>query len=310
MKIQKEPSRKYKGKSYFKYKINLPKGAVERAQMKAGDDVDITAEDSQIVLQKKLPKKQEFDGVRASLYAEALNEFPTSRLEDINIMKKRLQPQEGERILEIGAGSGFFSGHIAKHIGDNGRLTVADPSLDQLKSVKNLGAQNIDVIQFVQFGSPQVDLERHKVDAVWSFGAVHHISQKQKSFDNMSRILKKGGRVVICDVFSGSKLAEHFDDKVAKYCVTGHQVSFLSRSYAETLCFRAGFRPPMFYDEKIKWWFDSEKDIGTFIYKLHAMIKTTEKECLKGCREILGVGKHKGKYFLNWPMTTVTTEKA
>lgn len=309
MKLLKEKSREYKGNGYFKYKVNIPSGAISRAKLNEGEDLQITSEPGQILLSKVGIKKQEFDGIRSKLYKEALEEFPNARENDIRCMKKYLLPKKGEHILEIGAGSGFFSQHISDLIGEKGRLIVSDPSLEQLEAVKKLNKKNVDVIQFVQFGSEAVDLERNKVDAIWSFGAMHHLMQKTKSFGNMNRILKKNGRVVICDVFQDSKLAEHFDDKVAKYSITGHEVSFLSREYAKTLCYLAGFEKPKFYDVNMEWKFKNKKDIGLFLYKLHAMTKTTPEGCLKGAEGVLGVEKKGEYYLLNWPLTIMITSK-
>lgn len=41
----------------------------------------------------------------------------------------------GDRILEVGAGSGFFSFPIAKAIGEQGLPYVTDPSIEQLQSM-------------------------------------------------------------------------------------------------------------------------------------------------------------------------------
>jgi len=309
MKILKEKSREYKGNSYFKFKVNIPKGAMERAQLNEGDEVQVTSEAGEILLSKKDKKKQEFDGIRARLYKECLREFPNAREQDIELMKKFFAPRLGERILEVGAGSGMFSRHIADIIGKNGRLIVSDTSLDQLDEIKQMEKENIDVILFVQFGSEKVDLEKDKVDGIWSFGAFHHLKQKVKAFENYSSILKKGGRLVIADVFQGSSLARHFDDKVAKYCITGHEVSFLSRDFADSLCFLVDFEKPKFYDINLHWKFNERTDIGLFLYKLHAMTKTTAENCLKGAEEILGVEKKGQFYCLNWPMTILITYK-
>lgn len=308
MKILKEKSRVYKGNPYFKYKVNIPEGALSRAHLKAGEDLQVTAESGEILLSTRI-KRQEFDGVRSSLYKESLREFPDARLEDIAVMKKFLATKAGERILEIGAGSGFFSGVISDLLGNKGRLIVSDPSLEQLEEIKKLGKKNIDVIQFIQFGSEKVNLEKQKFDAVWSFGAMHHTFKKSKTFENLSMLVKKGGRVVIADVFSGSNLARHFDDKVAKYCVTGHEVAFWSKEYAETICITNGMTRPKFYDLDIKWRFKNKRDIGMFLYKLHGMTKTTPENCLKGAEEILGISKRDGLYCLNWPMTLFVTYK-
>ena len=308
MKLLKEKSRIYKGNAYYKFKVNLPAGAVDRAKFKQTEELQITAEPGQILLSKLNKTKQEFSGIRSKLYAEAMEEFPEARINDIGVMKKYLAPKNGERILEIGAGSGFFSKYISELIGDNGVLIVSDPSLDQLEEIKKLNKKNIQFIQFVQFGSKVVNLEKDKVDAVWSFGAMHHMFLKSKSFENLKRILKKNGRIVICDVFTGSNLAKHFDGPVAKYCITGHEVSFWSKEYVETLCYLYGFTPPKFYDLNLKWRFDKKEDIGLFLYKLHAMTKTTPGECLIGAEKILGIEEKDNHYILNWPMILFETK--
>lgn len=250
--------------------------------------------------------KNEFTGTRSSLYKEALKEYPESRLDDIKVMKKFLNPKKGEIILEVGAGSGFFSNVISGLIGDKGILFVSDPSHEQLEEVKELGKKNIKIIQQ---GADNLLLSEDSMDAIWSFGAMHHVFEKEKSFRNFKRVLKKGGRIVIADVFSGSKLAKHFDEQVSKYCITGHEVAFWSREYAESICFLTGLEKPKFYTINQKWRFKSKKDLGIFLYKIHAMTKTTPEECLNGAERILGVKKKDNLYELNWPMQVITSRK-
>ncbi len=245
----------------------------------------------------------EFSGVRANLYKECLREFPHARDEDIEVMKKYLAPKENEVILEVGAGSGFFSGILSDMVK---QLIVSDPSNEQLDEVKNLKKKNI---KLVEAGADTLTLEKETIDAVWSFGAIHHCFNKTKSFQNFARILKKNGRLVIADVWHGSKLAKHFDDKVAKFCVTGHEVAFWTDEFAESLCFLSGLEKPKIYDLNIKWKFKTKEEIGTFLYKIHAMTKTTPQECLEGAEEILGIEKKDGMYCLNWPMKVMISKK-
>jgi bifunctional DNA-binding transcriptional regulator/antitoxin component of YhaV-PrlF toxin-antitoxin module len=56
MKIIKEKSREYKGQKYFKYKINIPEMILSRAKLKAGDELEVTAENEKILLHKKIAK--------------------------------------------------------------------------------------------------------------------------------------------------------------------------------------------------------------------------------------------------------------
>lgn len=248
----------------------------------------------------------EFDGARAKLYREALLEFPNARKGDLELMKKYLSPSSGETILEIGAGNGLFSGTIADMVLPSGKLYVLDPSLEQLAGVQELRRRNIEIINKE---AEALSITPNSIDAIWSFGAVHHIKNKHKAFGKFSKTLKKDARLIIGDVFQGSTLAKHFDEKVSRYCVTGHDVVFLTKNSATELCLTNEFEPPQFYDFNARWQFDSKQDIGLFLYKLHAMTKTTPSECLKGAEEILGIETTGNKYCLNWPMTMVVSKK-
>jgi ubiquinone/menaquinone biosynthesis C-methylase UbiE len=250
----------------------------------------------------------EFRGTRSRLYKEIMNEMPEAREEERNLALDSLKPIQGEKILETGAGSGFFSLSIANLISP-GVLIATDPSSEQLqglKECKNIishpcGADTLPV------GSP--GLEEGSFDAIWSGGSFHHVPQKTKSFQDFSRLLKSGGRVVISDVFFGSSLSRHFDMEVAKYCVTGHEVAFLSKEFADSLCYITGFEKPQFRDVVIQWRFKTRDDVGLFLYKIHAMTKSSPKECLKSAEAILGVEEKNGMYCLNWPLTVMTAYK-
>lgn len=252
-------------------------------------------------------KKAEFSGVRSQLYKEALRDYPNARQMDYEVMAEYLSPKSGEHILEVGAGSGFFSGHIADAVGPEGTLTVSDPSDEQLEAVKELNRGNIKLIKV---GAQELDKFGDRYfDAIWSFGAIHHCFEKTKAFTHFYRLLKPDGRLVIVDVLAESELAKHFDDKVAKYCATGHEVAFMSHEYMKSLCSLAGFDQPEIHDLPIEWVFENKDDIGNFLYKLHAMTKTTIEECLKGADEILGIKERHGKYYLNWPLTVLLVKK-
>ena len=57
MKIIKEKSRTYKGKSYFKYKVNIPEVALVSAGMREGNELDVSFEKGKITLIKKNDEK-------------------------------------------------------------------------------------------------------------------------------------------------------------------------------------------------------------------------------------------------------------
>ena len=87
----------------------------------------------------------EFSGIRAQYYKEIMLEMPEARLEERKMLMKYLNPQHGEKILEIGAGTGFYSQHIAHSIFP-GILVATDPSAEQLSDIPSSPDQNIKVV--------------------------------------------------------------------------------------------------------------------------------------------------------------------
>lgn len=257
----------------------------------------------------------EFDGIRARMYEEALEEYPVARELDIKAMKKLLKPEKGEKILGFGEGNGYFCKTIAESVGSEGEYCISDPSEDQLKNLKK--KLNLPQIKILVAGAEDLKVEKNYFDKVWSFGAFHHCMSKSKAMRNVYDSLKFGGKAVVCDVFQGSELAKHFDVQVAKYCITGHEVEFMSEEFAKKICLDVGFKLENIeiIDLPQKWVFDSKYDLGKFIYKLHAMTKIPGnederiKEVIRGCEEILGIKKIKGKYALNWPMKCLIAKK-
>lgn len=135
---------------------------------------------------------------------------------------------------------------------------------------------------------------------------------------NVYHTLKDGGKTVICDAFQGSSLARHFDTQVARYCVTGHEVKFLSEEFARTLTYLAGFKDDnvTIADLPQRWVFDSGYDMGRFVQLLHGMTHlpgSSQQEkvahAVDGCKCILGVDNVNGKVVLNWPMKAIVAVK-
>jgi ubiquinone/menaquinone biosynthesis C-methylase UbiE len=265
----------------------------------------------------KLNTNNEFNNIRSKLYEEAISEYPLARNQDILSMQKYLQPKKGDYVLGIGEGNGYFCNEIAKAIGKVGKYTISDPSPQQLKNIRNREIHSR--LEIIAASAEEIPLRPNQYNKVWSFGAFHHCHNQTEAMKRIYQSLKPEGKLVICDVFQGSKLAKHFDTQVARYCCTGHEVQFLSEEFAKTLCNIAGFDAEKIkiIDLPQKWSFNTEYDLGKFIYKLHAMtlIPGTEdqkiKQTLKGCKKILGIeyNSTSKKYELNWPMKALIAKK-
>ncbi len=259
--------------------------------------------------------KKGFNEVRSQMYETAINRYPIARVEDILAMKKYLAPKSGEAILGIGEGNGYFCKPILEDLGKYGRYLVTDPSENQLENLSKRTKSNNLEIQVV--GAEDMELPPTSFDKVWSFGAFHHCQDQTRAMRKIYSSLKERGKAVICDVFQGSPLSKHFDEVVARYCLQGHEVKFLSDEFARSLCYLSGFEEDKIrmLDLPQKWVFDSEYALGDFIYNLHGMTLLPGNEedkitgTIAGCKRILGVKKNRGKFELNWPMKCLIAEK-
>jgi SAM-dependent methyltransferase len=86
---------------------------------------------------------------------------------------------KGEKGLEVGAGAGF-----SKIFTKNKSILISDFSNDKHLDIKNLDAQN-------------TKLKSKSFDYIIAANMIHHLPYPMKFFREMSRILKKNGKLII-----------------------------------------------------------------------------------------------------------------
>jgi SAM-dependent methyltransferase len=251
----------------------------------------------------------EFNTVRSKSYKNAISAFPNVWKQDLQVMHDYLSPMQGDTVVELGAGSGFYSKKIAECIGPNGQLYVVEPSLEQLLPI--IYSQSHSNICFHCDVAEGFELPGDVlIDKVWTRGAFHHVRNKELVMRNLAQSAHARSEVYIFDIFSGSSVAKFFDGYVAHACTTGHEVSFLSKEYAESMCITTGWECPEFVDIPLQWEFDSRADVGLFLSMLLSIKESYScANTLDAAQKYLGIESSKGKYFLNWPMTLMMTQR-
>ncbi|WP_232054539.1 class I SAM-dependent methyltransferase [Thiomonas sp. Bio17B3] len=250
----------------------------------------------------------EFSGERSTNYQDALRLYPDAWLHDLKLMHDLLQPRPGESIVEVGAGTGYFSREIARTLGANGRLDIVDPASEQTQGLAEILPRNIRIHHQA---AEDMELAFKGFDAVWSRGAIHHVRDKMRAFERFAAHTKLGGRLVITDIFAGTTLARYFDSFIARSCVTGHEVSFLSQDFATTICGLTGWSCPAFYDNTARWRFADSQHLGKFLRLLFsAKPEYSDEDCLEGVQDFLTVQDGGGSCTLLWPMTTLVAQRA
>ncbi len=109
----------------------------------------------------------------------------------------RLKP--GDRVVDLGCGTGLSFPLIVARIGPQGRLIGVDLTPEMLECaqarVEEAGWNNVELIQsdIADYGFPQ------GINAVFSTGAFGFVSEYDRVVEKVSRALVPGGRLVIVD---------------------------------------------------------------------------------------------------------------
>ena len=112
----------------------------------------------------------------------------------------------GDRVADLGSGSGYFTLRLAPSVGPDGRIYAVDVDEEMneylRQRVAQAGLANVDVI-LGRFEDPL--LPDGSVDLVLVVDTYHHLEDRPAYFRNLRRDLKPGGRVAVID-YDGRKL--------------------------------------------------------------------------------------------------------
>ena len=106
-----------------------------------------------------------------------------------------VEPRSGDKVLDIGCGSGELSAFLAELVGPTGKVTGVDPDSSRIKLAMEAysGVENLVFIQGDDINFPGKGTETY--DIVFSNHVLHWISNKQSMFTESFRALKPGGKM-------------------------------------------------------------------------------------------------------------------
>ena len=123
-----------------------------------------------------------------------------SRNEGIMAMKGRtyelLETRAGQRILEVGCGTGDDARQLAKMISPGGSLVAIDKSEALISEARSRSRGKNDSIDFVVGDAIALDLETGTFDACRIERTLIHIPEPAAAMSEMVRVLQNGGKLV------------------------------------------------------------------------------------------------------------------
>jgi ubiquinone/menaquinone biosynthesis C-methylase UbiE len=121
------------------------------------------------------------------------------------ITRKRLleilAPQPGERLLEIGPGTGYYSLDVAERL-DGGTLSVFDIQQEMLDHTFGRAAdRGIQNIEPTLGDARSMPYEDGKFDGAYLVTVLGEIPDQDAALRELGRVLRRGGRLVVGELF-------------------------------------------------------------------------------------------------------------
>lgn len=107
----------------------------------------------------------------------------------------------GQRVADLGAGTGYFTARLARAVGDSGRVYAVDVDADVLEGLaERMADEGVSNVETVVAPYDDAGIPDASVDLVFTVNTYHHFQERPAYFRKLKRVLKPGGRVAIIEL--------------------------------------------------------------------------------------------------------------
>jgi len=133
----------------------------------------------------------------AARWDEIASERDVTRLKR---MARRLNITPGSTVLDVGTGTGVFIPFLLNELGKDGRIIALDFAEKMLERARAKGFNgNID---YLCADVTNIPLNDEIFDIVVCYSSFPHFQDKPRALAEMNRVIKSGGRLLICHTSS------------------------------------------------------------------------------------------------------------
>ena len=114
----------------------------------------------------------------------------------------------GQKILEVGTGTGILIPFLLKAVGPTGHVTAIDYAEKMVEICKAKYAHLPNINIMVQ-QAEKLPFSPESFDAITCFGLFPHLENKKEALSQMNRVLKPGGKLIIAHALSSTEIKSH-----------------------------------------------------------------------------------------------------
>ncbi|HZV75965.1 MAG TPA: class I SAM-dependent methyltransferase [Conexibacter sp.] len=113
-------------------------------------------------------------------------------------LREALAPAPGQRLLEVGPGTGYYALEVASWIAPEGRLDVFDLQQEMLDhTLRRAGERGIANVVASQGDACDLPYDDATFDAAYLVTVLGEIPDQEAALRELARVVKPGGRVVV-----------------------------------------------------------------------------------------------------------------
>jgi ubiquinone/menaquinone biosynthesis C-methylase UbiE len=127
----------------------------------------------------------------------------------------------GERVLDVGCGSGAVTREVARRVGPAGRAVGLDPSPALLAVARELARETGvgDRIEFCEGDAHRLPFPDRSFDAAVCVTVLSHVPNGEAAIPELARILRPGGRLGVFDLDTDMTAFTHPDRSLTRRIV-------------------------------------------------------------------------------------------
>ena len=117
-------------------------------------------------------------------------------------MREILEPHAGERVLEIGPGTGYYTIDLAAWVGPEGAIEIFDLQQEMLDhTIRRARERGLWNVNPTQGNAEELPYEDDSFDAAILVTVLGEIPDQDAALREVARVLRPGGRLIVGELF-------------------------------------------------------------------------------------------------------------
>ena len=139
-------------------------------------------------------------GIWARSYLGMLERPERAEFQKPDQVMRTLEIRPGERVADVGAGSGYFTIPVAKAVGPEGVVWAIDIAQEMLDHIaKRLEKEGLTNVRLVKVAKDDPELPPRGVDTILMVDTIHYVKDRAEYAKKLREGLAPGGRLVVID---------------------------------------------------------------------------------------------------------------